>query len=74
MTVKEAPALTYSVDPSAVYTGVYSSGISSNRLPLEIRLNVSVECSVDEIPYLAPKIRQLIRDLTAVAVDDSTAE
>jgi hypothetical protein len=34
------------------------------RVPFEVRLNLEVRCSPDELPALAPKIRQLIQDIT----------
>jgi hypothetical protein len=68
---KTTPAISYTFDPSA---SLYSSGTSSRTLPFEIRINVAVQCSVDEIPLLAPKIKQLIHDLTTQPADDSSAE
>jgi hypothetical protein len=63
--VQSGPAITYDFETEPRFTtfGTYP------RLPFEIRLNVTVQCSVDEIPSLAPRIRQLIRDLTSPPAD-----
>jgi hypothetical protein len=64
-TAERELAISSYITPSQLST--WSSFSTSPRVPLEIHLSISVECTVDEIPSLAPRIRELIRELTATA-------
>jgi len=67
------PALSWTGQVGGFPVTVRNVGASSG-VPLEIRLNVSVECSVEELPSLAAKIRQLVQDLASPAADEAAPE